>query len=252
MKLPDLNTFFNAPSNSHAREAILMDRLCYDLKLAAARRGYYLNTYFDDVDKDGFDLILDDQDYIKKIQVKSLITSAATKTWGIHKRIVRPSIHLLDKLGIEPSPVGAGSEGGVVLIRFDPNKEDMGFEYFYTDAFVLLAFDVGILKRNHKSKQDAIDECLKLQFHGVGSERLSVPKAAFLRAKGPTELLALIGLHSEADTVWKWHSIQVANHTRQFADGSIKLPIPVERLAQSTFDEIGALVDDDDLERGGR
>lgn len=67
-----LEEFLNQPRNMHAREQILMHRLFLDLKTAAAQRGYYLNTYFDDVDQDGFDVIFDDHDHIKKIQVKSV------------------------------------------------------------------------------------------------------------------------------------------------------------------------------------
>jgi hypothetical protein len=64
-------TFLLTPANTHFREAILMHRLFLDVKLTAARNGYYLSTYFDDVDHDGFDVIFDDKDYLKKTQVKS-------------------------------------------------------------------------------------------------------------------------------------------------------------------------------------
>ena len=69
-----------------------MHRLFLDVKVAAARRGYYLNTYFDDVDHDGFDVIFDDQDYIKKIQVKSVGINNSTNSWSIHKRILRREV----------------------------------------------------------------------------------------------------------------------------------------------------------------
>ena len=67
------------PRNSHAKESLLNNRLFYDVKLAAARRGYYLNTYFDDVDKDGFDVIFDDQDTLIKTQLKTVASTAPTK-----------------------------------------------------------------------------------------------------------------------------------------------------------------------------
>ena len=86
-----LREWMNEPKNMHVREAILMHRLCFDLQLAAAQRGYYLNTYYDDVDHDGFDLIFDDQDTIKKTQVKTVESESATQQWAIHKRILRPS-----------------------------------------------------------------------------------------------------------------------------------------------------------------
>lgn len=135
-----LRKWMNEPGNLHGREAILMHRLCFDVQLAAAQRGYYLNTYYDDVDHDGFDVIFDDQDTIKKTQVKSVDSKAVTGQWGIHKRILRPSFEHIDKLGFEPSAEGLGVEGGFILMQFDTAIPGTAVKYFYTDLYVWLAF----------------------------------------------------------------------------------------------------------------
>ena len=125
-KKTELEAFLDEPNHSHAREAILMSKLSYDLKLAAARRGYYLNSYFDDVDRDGFDVIFDDQDSLRKIQVKSVSASASTASWEIHKKILRPGWYLGEQLGFGGSPAGEGSEGGVILMRFKDVNGKLG------------------------------------------------------------------------------------------------------------------------------
>lgn len=239
-----LERFLNEPKNMHAREALLMHRLFYDVKLAAAQRGYYLNSYFDDVDHDGFDVIFDDQDYIKKIQVKSVGANSATQSWSIHKKILRPSLYLLDRLGFESSQVGEGTEGGVILIQFKETTEGLEFVYHYTDVFVLMAFDCSIVRRNDGRSQKAVKTCLTSLQSGLGSEMVSVPIAAFIKSKSIDSLLSLMGLHSNEQSHWKHHVIQVANHTRQFADQSLPLPMPLEKLRLVATNEILDLTDD--------
>jgi hypothetical protein len=62
----DLQTFLLNPEHSHAKESILMNRLMYDIQLAAGLRGYHIYSYTSNVDHEGFDIIFDDQDIIKK------------------------------------------------------------------------------------------------------------------------------------------------------------------------------------------
>ena len=239
-----LEDFLNEPENMHAREALLMHRLFYDLKLAAARRDYYLNSYSDDVDHDGFDVIFDDQDYIKKIQVKSVGIKSKTQSWSIHKKLLRPSRYLLDKLGFEPSPVGEGTEGGVVLIEFADKNDMLEISYRYTDVFVLMAFDCDIIHRKDGRSKKAVETCLRNLLEGLGDEMISVPKAAFIKAKDVDSLLSLIGLHSNVQSSWKHQVIQIANHTRQYADRKLKLPMPLNKMRPYTANEIHQLTDD--------
>jgi hypothetical protein len=241
-----LYRFLNDPSNSHAKEAILMHRLYFDLKVVAAARGYYLNTYWDDVDHDGFDLIFDDQDSLMKTQVKSVGAAAATNIWNIHKRILRPTFYQIDKLGFEASPQGEGVAGGVVLIRY--RVEDDGrleVDYLYTDLYVLLAFENGLIQRGHGSSRNAIKTCLQQLREGLGSERLAVPRAAFVRAKSPAALLALLGLHGTLDHTWKIDVTRVVNKVA--GDGKMIQSEPLENLKKRFWTDFSLLVDDSEL-----
>jgi hypothetical protein len=241
----NLMTFLNAPANMHAREAILMHRLFLDLKVAAARRGYYLNTYFDDIDHDGFDVIFDDQDYVKKIQVKSVGKGTGANAWGIHKRILRPSHGSLETLGFEGSSEGEGSEGGVIVIEFEDDGNTLKATYRYTDVFILLAFEHELLKRTHGNSIKAVDDCLKDWRKGSGKELLHLPKAAFLKAKNAETLLSLIGLHGPVQSSWKYDAVQVVNHLG--GDRKINLASSLDALRKNVWIKISELVDEEKL-----
>ena len=238
----DTYSFLNEPKNMHAREAILMHRLFLDTKLAAARRSYYLNTYFDEVDHDGFDVIFDDQDSIKKIQVKSVGANNATRSWKIHKTILRPSLGMSDKLGFEASPEGIGVEGGVVLIEYKVQGGKLLAKYYYTDVFILLAFEIGLIVRKHKASSETIQKCLLGLRKGLGNEVLSVPKSAFLAASDPDALLSLMGLHSQKDIGWKHILVCLVNQVR--GDHKIELLAPEAKLKFEFWQKFEALVDD--------
>lgn len=54
-----LETSLFAPENSHSRGYLVNNQLFFDLKLASAERGCFINLYLPEVDKDGFDIIRD-------------------------------------------------------------------------------------------------------------------------------------------------------------------------------------------------
>ncbi len=75
-----------AKENTDAREEVLNHRLHYDLKIAPAERDYHLLSYIADVDHDGFDVILDDRDNLRKIQLKSTVKKVS---------VFRPEIYFM-------------------------------------------------------------------------------------------------------------------------------------------------------------
>ncbi|MDE2388711.1 MAG: hypothetical protein KGN35_06460 [Betaproteobacteria bacterium] len=239
-----LKKFLKDAKNMHAREVILLHRFLYDIKLEAARNSYYLNSYFDDIDHDGFDVIFDDQDYIKKIQLKSVV-GKSTKSWSIHKKLLRPSRYLLSILGFECSPIGEGTEGGVILIEFQEKNEDLEIFYYYTDVFVLLAFECKIIRRKHNKSQKAVIDCLAKLRQGLGSEMMSVPKAAFIKSKNIDSLMSLMGLHNNAQSSWKDSVIKIANNILPPpADRLLALDVPIDKMYQFAIEEILKLTSD--------
>lgn len=141
--------FLHEPRNSTVRERLFNQKLFYDLKLAAAYRGYHLELFQPDVDRDGFDLMLSDSDDVFKIQIKTLFDST-TKQWSIRKRLLRPTRHWNEALGFESSPEGVGLGGGIVTIK--PIVEADGslkeVEYRYTDVLLIFAICHGLVPRH--------------------------------------------------------------------------------------------------------
>lgn len=228
-----------------------MHRLCHDLQLAAARRGYYLNTYFDDVDHDGFDVIYDDRDTLKKMQVKSVFSASDTQQWNIRKGMLRPPFELIERIGYEPSASGEGNGGGVILQEFDVSADGRVLEvrYLYTDVFVIEAFRHGVVSRSDGRSRKAVDEFLKRMTEGVGSDTVTVPRAMFLRARGTDELLALAGLHSRSDSGWKHQVIVIANNSAPHTDRKLEIPggLTLAKYKTICADEIRTLSDEDGI-----
>lgn len=205
-----LNRFLSQSEQSHAREEILNNRLLFDLKLAAGSCGYHLQNYYSDVDHDGFDLILDDGVNIRKIQMKSVGSNATTSKWEINRGLLRPAASNLESLGFQlKSPhfdggrVCWGAEGGVILITYEVDKNNVVVEYRYTDIYIITAISLGILKRNDPTIRCA-RELRKHLPDGESNEKLKVNAGLFIKAYSPENLLCLAGMKSAVARNWQF------------------------------------------------
>lgn len=197
-----LKEFLLDTKNSLSREAILMHRLAYDIQVAAAASNYFLEIYHGEVDQAGFDVVLDDQDQLKKLQIKTVMAGSKTASWSIHKTILRPNSQLAEKIDFEPSPEGSGIQGGIVLMKFVCDELSVNVDYYYTDVFILKAFDVGIISRSQSQRMAAVRRIYNQIQRGKSHEKIKIYKSAFLKAKSAVHLLALAGLHSSCNTAW--------------------------------------------------
>jgi hypothetical protein len=227
-----------AQCNSQARESLLNNRLFFDLKLAAAERGYFLNLYLPEVDKDGFDIILDDQDSLTKIQLKSVMKNNSTSSWYIHKSLLRPDERFREELGFEPSPTGTGYQGGVILIEIEVNSNDvLNVEYYYTDIIILLGIRDKIIELSSRPTDNAIKKLFSDLTRGFSHEKVAVHKKMFIKAKNPAGLLALIGMHNKENTTfWRYH-IQ----TMVWPCNKDTLPTTLENLKKHVNEEISSI-----------
>lgn len=196
-----LEEYLFAPENSHAKESLINNKLIFDLKLAAAERGYFLNVYTPEVDKDGFDIIFDDQDLLKKVQLKTVMAKTSTESWDIHRTLLRPDPYICEQLGFEFSPSGTGYQGGVILIEIEDTEEN-GFKvkYYYTDIIILCGLRDKIIKTNNPPSQKSLRTFINKINKGTSHEKITIYKNMFLGANNPTSLLALMGMHSTENT----------------------------------------------------
>lgn len=193
-------------ANSHAREELLNYRLLFDMKLAAASHGYHLLTYHSSVDHDGFDIIFDDHHTVRKVQIKTVSHDVTTQSWQIHRSILRPNRNNWDHLGLyhtgAADDTDCGVEGGVILMEFDPTHPDLPVTYFYTDIYVISAIALGHLQRSKKTITAA--ENLRTQLPNRKlTDKISVVKKLFIKAAAPSNLLALLSLHSSDRINWQ-------------------------------------------------
>lgn len=247
--MSDLIEFLDAPANSHAKESILMNKLFLDIKTSAARRGYYLNTYFDTVDHDGFDVIFDDQDVLIKTQLKSVRSDAKTNKWNIKKKVLRPSLEAAENLGFEFSSTGIGVGGGALLMQYGELDGEIVAEYYYTDAYILSAFWHDVIRRKHASSNKAVKKCLTGLCEGVGSAFLSLPKSAFLKAKNTDRLLALMCLHGPTSSFWRGNLVRIISYENG-CEKADELPAPQRKFREFIWKEISDLVDEPKLTHG--
>jgi hypothetical protein len=205
-----LSTFFNDPDNFVTREKIFLNKLCFDLKLAAAHRHMPLQIFTPEVDRGGFDIIVDDSDIQRRFQLKSFTKSSGTSSWKIHKRLLRPEFQYAEALGFEFSPEGVGLGGGLIVISIDETDDACPVTYHYTDVFILTAFAEGLITGLSKTQRENVTKVLQELHRGSGRERVSVPLSLCLKVRSPSSLLAIAGYHStEASYQW-WSNLLTA------------------------------------------
>jgi hypothetical protein len=202
-----ISKFFKHPDNSGIREKIFFHRLYYELTLAAAHRGAFLQVFTPEVDREGFDIVLDDGEVSRRFQLKSFVKSARTASWKIQRRLLRPERRDAEALGFEFSPTGTGLGGGVILIKIDDSDDSCPVSYFYTDVFVLtaLADEMIVSKRPARARQarNLISELRQ----GRGREPVPVPAGVFFKIRSASCLLAAAGFHSTEETYLWGHKL---------------------------------------------
>ena len=220
----ELTKFLNAPVNSKTRERIFFNRLYFDIKLAAARRGYSLTVFEPEVDREGFDVVLDDADTRRHLQLKSATVSAGTKKWTTTPRLLRPELIEIERMHFESSPHGEGLGGGVILILIDDEKAECPVKYFFTDLYIVAALSAGLMTqvgtRGNGVKQLRRDQARRV-LDQLYEERdhnaeLVLPRAVFLELKSPDCLLAIAGLHSVEQRGQQWSSGFVHAYSKNF------------------------------------
>src|SRR6266404_8087766 len=205
-----LNAFLGDDAFLHDREAMMMHQLVYDCRLVMAKLGTRLQVLSGEVDHDGFDIVFDDGEYLKRFQVKTVY--GKTTSWDIHKSLLRPSPESADYLGFQ-DPISYGVGGGVILQKLNVTpQETIAVNYLYTDLNIIRAFDLEIIKREHVGSQRAIEGIFEALKRGPSDGKINLAEGAFLEAKGSRELLALAGFNTTDWTTWPYLLKQVSAH----------------------------------------
>lgn len=199
----NLEAFFKAPVNTTTRERIFFSRLSFDLKIAAARAGYHLHLYEPDVDRDGFDIVLEDEDTTRQVQTKAVLSSVGTSGWDITAGLLRASVEDQDVYQI--APVEAGRGGAVVLIEIDASDQQGKVTYSYTDYEILTAIAEGYLQATPPpprpgpkpaSAREEAQSVLQQLWRVERNSKVTLSRRLFVRLTNPDQLLGMIGMRS--------------------------------------------------------
>ncbi len=204
-KNQNLRDFFAAPVNQTTRERIFFSRLSFDLKIAAARNGYHLHLYEPDVDRDGFDIVVEDEDTSRWFQTKAVLASAATKSWDIHAGLLWPTVDAGEAYG--RAPVEGGRGGGVILIEIDDTDHAGNVVYWYTDYDIITAIAEGFLTeqivvntgpgRPYKSARREANDALGLIHSSDRDKKVGVSRKLFVEMSSADALLAAMGMRTD-------------------------------------------------------
>jgi hypothetical protein len=200
-----LREFISNSLNQTTRERIFFNRLAFDLKIAAARVGYHMHLYEPDVDRDGFDIIVEDGETTRYLQLKAVLSSADKNNWQVSIDLLRPKPVVIECYG--KAPVEGGRGGGVILIEINDEDENGDVTYSYTDFDIIVAISQGYLveKKLEQSgrerlAKDYIEQAgrsVSRIWSGARSDSVDLLRRQFVRLIDANALLELIGLRSK-------------------------------------------------------
>lgn len=240
MQKSSLNNFLKLKKNSRSRESLINHLVFYQLKLAAANRGYDLQLFTPDVDRFGFDVILDDQDVEMRLQLKTILEESKTNEWKIHRDIIRPKAMCAEKLGFEPTQGGIGIQGGVLLLHLSVEEPSLIVRYFYTDISVITALKLEVIKRKPAIRKSVFRTFYQSIQEEASDEKITIPKSFFLESRSPEHLLALMGMSSRFENNWVNNLLRISKVN--FIGGSEEDRLEMSRFKGLVSDSIQELV----------
>ena len=189
--------FLIEPKNFVARERLLHNKLVYEMKVYAASHNRQIQMTEPEIDNRGYDFtVTDDVCYeALHIQSKSALVPGGASSWSIYAGILQPSWHdrdIVPDLDGLPIPGLAGATGGILLQLIDTKsakENELVIDYRYLDIFCIYANFLGLRKWPYYSPEKA-RAMLKLLQNSNATDRICIPKSAFLPIKSPAAMLA--------------------------------------------------------------
>lgn len=185
-----LYEYLTQPKNSIIREDFTTSTLITELKLSAILKMRRLKIYKQDIDIEGCDLIIeDDNDIARKYQLKSIIFDGKRKSFQIHSNILLPDFNRCSDYGFD-NVICPKTMGGVIKIVVTPSGKTIELKYEYTDFNVISYF------AHYKQRKAAIDLLKRLE---VKSQRVYVNRDLFIPLANASSILKIAGFFNECE-----------------------------------------------------
>lgn len=153
--------FVSEPEHFVARERLLHQMACVELKLAAAKTGKQLHLTEPEIDNIGHDFIASIGFYQIFIQNKATLDTSKVKKWSVHKRFLEVSFQDRD---LAPNFSGltvggmSGAFGALLLheiSRSSAENQDLSIDYYYFDILYANAVRTGLWRCRDFSQEEA-------------------------------------------------------------------------------------------------
>lgn len=209
----NLGEFMADSVNTTSREVTLRWRLLYELSIAAAHSGIALQTFLPDVDREGFDIVLSDDDETRPFQLKATrrVVDSLFEIDGVHCGTLRPSYDVAENIGFQPTQSGTGQHGCIVLTEIfgvDNVEPRLDVRYWITDAHILAALSrtEGLVPGAPPEAQHDASALIEVLQQGTHHDRVNLRGSCFIPAASAGALLALAGFHSHITTPpWQYN-----------------------------------------------
>lgn len=178
--------------NATVREEVLNLKLFYELKKAAAERKYHLKIFTANVDFEGFDIIIDDNNLTGKYQIKTKWNSKVSR-WGIQRNMLSPTIHDAKKMRVGNGESCSNVEKGVILLDIVEKDGEIHFDYYFTNFYIIKAISHKLIRRPKPTYEIAEKKMSEILTGLNPNEKLIINKGLFVKLKNPMCLLAICG-----------------------------------------------------------
>ncbi|MDY0144144.1 MAG: hypothetical protein RBR97_19865 [Bacteroidales bacterium] len=192
------------------REELFNHKLFYDLKMAAARREYHLKIFQSNVDIEGFDIMLDDNQKACRFQLKTRFNSQTRVLKNIHSVMLLPKRRNANLIRFD-NGICPTLDNGVIFIDIKYLENDIcpKVDYYYLDFYLLHSISEEFIssKLKYKCKAQAILEellCSKRK-----NKRIKVPISLFIKLKDASSLLAICGFDSEENNTLQYFYMKI-------------------------------------------
>lgn len=235
-----IGQFLSSEHNSVSREVLFTHRITYELKLASAHSGFDLRVFRPDVDRDGFDLLLEQRSIVRLVQTKTVGARAKTSSWEVGCHLLHPSRKRAERLGFTLPQIGLGDglDGAVLAIVFDVVGDDIQVRYRVFDLSVAAAHAAELTGLGQKQVAQ-VESLLARLRNAKGLGRVRVPRWMFLDVPTAEGVLALLGMRTrfgESVAYSALWSYALVNSGRSAGDGK-----PLETHAEQVRTGLAAI-----------